>query len=139
MTQAEYEALIKTREDIKCRLQAFGWEIDSMLTEMGVPTDGKASLCRVENGMAKVEYLKPGCRSSCCGEEYETMELPAKWIFGEVDWRAEHAALQKSLNATLEQMRLVKEEKERLEQEQRDREEFSRLKAKFEPSEGGLK
>ena len=133
MKRAEYEALIQQREEIRNKLERLGWIIEEILDGMDIKNSGKVKIIRLEGGLAEVEYLKPGCHSSCCGEEFGYINLPVAWVFGEVDWKAENAHVKEVEAATKKQLEQEAQEKERLAQEERDREEFERLKSKFEP------
>lgn len=138
MKRAEYEALIQQREESKLAFERFGWIVEEILDGMGIANSGKVKVLRLEGGMAVVEYLKPGCHSSCCGGgDYGHINVPSAWVFGEVDWRAENAQVKEVEAAVQKQLELDAQEKDRLEQEARDREEFQRLKLKFDPQSAG--
>ncbi len=137
MKRAEYEAMIKQREEIDLALERFGWIVEEILDGMGIKNAGEVKVVSLEGEMAHVKYLEPGCHGSCCGKSYEYVDIPATWVFGEVDWKAEHARNQAAIADRLDRERRAADEAERLAQEERDREEFERLKNKFEPKATG--
>lgn len=127
MTREEYEALLKQKADLESKLGLLddvAWEI---LQAKGIKHHGEVTFRRIQDGFAIIRYREPGC--SCCPSS-ETVAVPEAWMFG-ADFNAEIKRLSDE-EARLEAEKELREAaEEKLAQEQRDIEEFDRLKVKF--------
>lgn len=130
MTREEYDALMKRKEAVEFELERFSLHICKVLEGVGYHNDGQASISQIIDGTAHISYLERAAHASCCGDDWESAEIPAHWLFGG-DWKAERVAGVAAVEKA-EKDRLEAEEKaEREAQEARDKVEFERLKAKF--------
>lgn len=130
MTKEEYDALIKKKQEVKDSFKQLSNDICVVLKGIGIVVDGKAEITSIEDGVAHINYIERRAHASCCGDNWESTQIPAIWIFGG-NWKAEHAA-KKAEEARIEtQKELNEAAEEKLAQEKRDIEEFERLKEKF--------
>jgi hypothetical protein len=137
VNREEYEALIKQREEIGLKLEQLGWHACAILDALGISNDGEAKVFGIEGDRVEIRYLKPGCHGSCCGKDYGYKKFSVSWLFSENGPALAKAAYEEGIRTAkeIEAKRLVAEaEAERIAQEQRDREEFERLKTKFDHS-----
>ncbi len=135
MTRDEYEKMLSEREQLDRELEMVNYDAAIIVEVLGFPNDGVTSI-RLNSDTADVYYKKPSC--SCCRGDTSMVEFPAFWLFTESGpdlARAYRAEKKKEADEAMKQ-KLIQDEEAKLAFE---KEEFMRLKAKYEPGDQAVK